>query len=208
MWVNRLKSNDLMSVVRMSAKKHETKEDETVDVDRTEEKQPEDELETKDLDGESIDEEPDEKEEEKLTKEELEEEIDDLESSLKKVMADFDNYKKRMVKEKKKIRELATEDLMIDLLEIVDDFERALENEDEIDKDGIEMIFNKLVNTLKDHGLKKIEAQKKQFDPMYHECIQSEDCEDVEKNQIIEVFQKGYMLNGKVIRPSKVKVAK
>lgn len=147
-------------------------------------------------------------EKDELTKEELEEEIDDLESSLKKVMADFDNYKKRMTKEKKRIREIATEDLVVDLLEIVDDFERALENEDDIDRDGIEMIFNKLVKTLNDHGLSTIDAEKEKFDPMYHECVQSVECENAEKDEIIEVYQKGYMLNNKVIRPSKVKVAK
>ncbi|MEF8874808.1 MAG: nucleotide exchange factor GrpE, partial [Candidatus Thermoplasmatota archaeon] len=127
---------------------------------------------------------------------------------LKKVMADFDNYKKRMIKEKKRIRKLANESLMEDLIEVLDDFERALENEEDIDRDGVEMIFDKFLRTLKDHGLEKIEAEEEEFDPMYHECVQSEEKEDVEKDQIIEVYQEGYKLNDEVIRPSKVKVAK
>ncbi len=149
-----------------------------------------------------------EEEKEGPTKEELEEEVEKLESSLKKVMADFDNYKKRTIKQKERIRQLANEDLMLDLLEILDDFERALENDEDIDEEGVEMIFNKFLKTLQDHGLKKIDAKGEEFDPMYHECIQSIDCEDAEKDEIIEVFQKGYKLNDEVIRPSKVKVAK
>ncbi len=154
---------------------------------------------------ESEEEETDEDQE--PTREELQEEVEELESQLKKVMADFDNYKKRMVKEKKRIRKLATEDLMTDLIEIVDDFERALD-EEELEKDGIEMIYKKFFKSLKDHGLEEIEAEDETFDPMYHECVQSVEKEDVEKDKIVEEFQKGYKLNDKVIRPSRVKVAK
>ncbi len=160
---------------------------------------------------EIVEEEPQEDTEEQShepTRQELQEEVDELESSLKKVMADFDNYKKRMIKEKQRIRQLANEDLMIDLLEVVDDFGRALENDDDIDKDGIEMIFDKFFKTLQDHGLEKIEAKGERFDPMYHDCIQSVESEDADKDEIIEVFQEGYKLNDEVIRPSKVKVAK
>ncbi len=151
-------------------------------------------------------EEEEQKDTEEPPKEELFEEIEDLESSLKKVMADFDNYKKRTRKEKRRIRKLATEDVMCDLLEILDDFERALE-EEEIERDGIEMIYNKFYSTLKDHGLKEIE-ENENFDPNYHECVLSVEVEDAESDEIVEVFQKGYKLNDKVIRPSRVKVAK
>ncbi len=191
----------------MSEDKSEVQEDESkLEEDLTEELE-------KDIsreDQEEIEEPGDEEqvEEEELTKEELQEEVEELESSLKKVMADFDNYKKRMIKEKKRIRQLANESLMKDLLEVLDDFERALDEEENIDREGVNIIFNKFLSTLEKHGLKKIDAEGKEFDPMYHECVQSEEKDDVEKDQIIEVFQEGYKLNDEVIRPSRVKVAK
>ena len=140
------------------------------------------------------------------TREELVEEIEGLETTLKKVMADFDNYRKRMTKERKRIRKLATEDMMCDLIEVLDDLERALEEEN-IGKDGIEMIYRKFFDTLKEHGLEEIE-EIEEFDPNYHECVQSVELEDTESDKIVEVFQKGYKLNDKVIRPSRVKVVK
>lgn len=152
-------------------------------------------------------EEPSEEPSEEPTKEELEEEVEELESSLKKVMADFENYKKRMVKEKRRIRQVATEDLMSDMIEVLDDFERALEN-DEIEKDGIELIYRKFSKVLEDHGLEKIDAEDEKFDPMYHKCVDSVEKEDVEKDKILEEYQKGYKLNDKVIRPSRVRVAR
>ena len=151
-----------------------------------------------------------EKQEEKTEeqeREELEEEVEELEQSLKKVMADFDNYRKRMMREKKNIIERATEDLMTDLIEVLDDFERAMENEDEMESEGVEMIYKKIKKVLKEHGLEEIDCEGRTFDPNYHECLMSVEDEDHEEDEIIEEFQKGYKLNDKVIRPSKVKVA-
>jgi len=191
----------------MSEDQPEVQEDETeLEKDRTEEIEEDISGEDQEEAGES--EEHEEVEEEELTKEELQEEVEELETSLKKVMADFDNYKKRMIKEKRRTRQLANESLVLDLLEVLDDFERALENDEDLDREGIEMIFNKFIRTLEGHGLEMIDAEEEEFDPMYHECVQSEEKDDIEKDKIIEVYQKGYKLNDKVIRPSKVKVAK
>jgi len=185
----------------------ELEENRTEDLEKDVSKEDQGEIEGSDEPVES--EEDEEIEElEEPTREELEEEVEKLETSLKKVMADFDNYKKRMIKEKRRVRQLANESLVLDLLEVLDDFERALENEEDLDRDGIDMIFNKFIGKLEDHGLEKIDAKEEEFDPMYHECVQSEEKEDVEKDKIIEVYQEGYKLNDKVIRPSKVKVAK
>jgi len=191
----------------MSEDQSEVQEDET-ELEEARTEQLEEDISGEDQEKVGESEVSEEGEEEEFTKEELQEEVEELESSLKKVMADFDNYKKRMIKEKKRIRQLANKSLMVDLLEVLDDFERALDNEEDIDRDGVKMIFNKFMKTLENHGLEKIEAQGKEFDPMYHECVQSEENDDAEKDQIIEVFQHGYKLNDKVIRPSKVKVAK
>lgn len=145
---------------------------------------------------------------EELSREALEDEVEELESSLKKVMADFDNYRKRTIQEKKDIIESATEDLMTDLLQVSDDFERALDSDDDLDEDGVEMIYRKFFETLREHGLEEIDAEDKEFDPHYHECVMSVETDEEEKDMIIEQFQKGYKLNSKVIRPAKVKVAK
>lgn len=150
-----------------------------------------------------------EEETEEPTKEQLEEEIEDMERSLKKLMADFDNYRKRTVREKKRIIERATEDLMVDLLDVLHDFDRALDSEEDIDIEGVEMIYNKFYRTLENHGLEEIDAEDDEFDPHYHECVMSEEVDDEElKNQILEQFEKGYRLNSKVIKPAKVKVGK
>lgn len=167
-------------------------------------KSEEQEEETEQEEHEKIEEDKSEEQERK----ELEEEVEELEKSLKKVMADFDNYRKRMMREKKNIIERATEDMMTDLIEVLDDFERAIENEDGIDSKGVEMIYNKFQKVLKDHGLEEINSEGKKFDPKYHECLMSVEDDDHEEDEIIDEFQKGYKLNDKVIRPSKVKVAK
>lgn len=149
--------------------------------------------------------EEDEIEEDELRRE-LEKEIEELESSLKRVMADFDNYRKRMVKEKKRIVQQANEGIMKDLSEVLDDLERALEGE--ISEDGIEMIYRKLKNKLEDHGLERIESVGQEFDPMYHECVYSEEVDEDKIDIVLEEFNKGYKMNSRVIRPAKVKVGK
>lgn len=164
--------------------------------------------EDKEQEEQTEEEEGQEEKTEEQERQELEEEVEELERSLKKVMADFDNYRKRMMREKKNIIERATEDLMTDLIEVLDDFERAMENEDEMDSKGVEMIYDKFKKALKEHGLEEIECEGKTFDPNFHECLMSVEDEDHEEDEIIEEFQKGYKLNDKVIRPSKVKVAK
>ncbi|MEF8873284.1 MAG: nucleotide exchange factor GrpE [Candidatus Thermoplasmatota archaeon] len=193
------------SVDECSGEKNEERE-ERVEEEQKETKE-EESGKPEDSDTEREQEKGSEEPSEEPTKEELEEEVEELESSLKKVMADFENYKKRMVKEKRRIRQVATEDLMSDMIEVLDDFERALEN-DEIEKDGIELIYRKFSKVLEDHGLEKIEAEDEKFDPMYHECVDSVEKEDVEKDKILEEYQKGYKLNDKVIRPSRVRVAR
>lgn len=143
------------------------------------------------------------------TGERLEEKIQELESSLKRVMADFDNYRKRINSEKKRIIELANENLVYDVLPVIDDLERALEGGDIPDKEGLDMILRKLKNTLKEHGLEKIEVDGKEFDPYCHDCIFSEEVQDEDKNDmVLEEIQKGYRLKSNVIRPAKVKVGK
>ena len=128
-------------------------------------------------------------------------------NQLKYLQADFDNFRRWSAKEKDVITSLANEKLVSDLLVILDDFERALPAlEQEKNREGIEMIYKKLVKILSEYGLNPIECLGKKFDPRYHEVLCTEKCSK-EQNTILEDFGKGYQLKSKVIRPSKVKIA-
>ena len=97
---------------------------------------------------------------------------------------------------------------MIELLEVMDNFERALEQPaGEGFKEGIEMIFDQLTNVMNKSGLAEINALGEDFDPNVHNAVMTEETEEYESGKVSGVMQKGYTLNGKVIRPSMVKVA-
>jgi molecular chaperone GrpE len=126
---------------------------------------------------------------------------------LKYLQADFDNYRKWSEKEKAAIISLANENLIKDLLVILDDFEQALPSlEQEKNKEGMMMVRKKMLKILKEYGLQPIDCEGKKFDPHFHEVICMEKS-DEEQNTILEDLGKGYQLNTKVIRPSKVKIA-
>ncbi len=121
---------------------------------------------------------------------------------LQRLQAEFDNYRKRSDKEKQEIYDNANEKLIIRLLDILDSFELALKHNS--DK-GVEMIYSQLYSLLESKGLKIIKAKGK-FNPEIHEALIQE--KGYEEDMIIEELQKGYFLNDKVIRPSKVKISK
>ncbi|MBI2676241.1 MAG: nucleotide exchange factor GrpE [Candidatus Aenigmarchaeota archaeon] len=128
-------------------------------------------------------------------------------NQIKYLQADFDNYRKNFEKEKENIIRLANESLIKDLLVIIDEFEIALGRlENERDKAGLNMVYKKLSGILERNGLKQIEAVGKKFDPHLHEAVNKE-ISDKGEGFILEEYQKGYMLNSKVIRPSRVKIA-
>lgn len=149
-----------------------------------------------------------EQEETAESKEEKEPEEDEN-SRYMRLMADFQNYKKRVEKEKSDIYSYANEKLATELLTVLDNFERALEHEGENDsfKEGMEMIFKQLFDVLEKAGLKEIPALGEEFDPNFHNAVMNEDTEEYESGTVSGVMQKGYTLNGKVIRPSMVRVA-
>ncbi len=141
-------------------------------------------------------------------KKELEEKTklaEDRLNQLRYLQADFDNYRKNFDKEKGCIIRLANESLIKELLVVVDDLERAL-SLIEKDKEGLVMLQKNLIKILENHGLKGIESLGKRFDPYFHEVLSKEDS-DLEEDIVLEEFQKGFMLNSKVIRPSKVKIS-
>ncbi|MCK9579418.1 MAG: nucleotide exchange factor GrpE [Methanoregula sp.] len=126
---------------------------------------------------------------------------------LKYLQADFDNFRKWNAKEKDVLTSLANEKLISDLLVILDDFERALPAiEQEKNREGMQMVYKKLVKVLSDYGLEPIECVGKKFDPGSHEALCKEPCEK-ETGTVLEDLGKGYRLKSRVIRPSKVKIA-
>jgi molecular chaperone GrpE len=127
-------------------------------------------------------------------------------------MAEFENYKKRVAEDQLQLVKYSNEKLIKDLLPIIDDFERALNfSKEELKNNsvlqGVEMIYNKLMKILSDYGLKKIDAMNQPFDFNYHEALLQVPKNGVEPLTIIEEVEKGYLLNDKVIRHSKVIVA-
>lgn len=128
-----------------------------------------------------------------------------------RLMAEFDNYKKRTLKERADLIKYSGERVFIDMLPIIDDFERALAHLPEEDsplKEGIIMIHSSFVNFLKNNGVKEMDTKDKDFDMDLHEAISMFPAADEsQKGKIIDCTQKGYMFHDKVIRYAKVVVA-
>jgi molecular chaperone GrpE len=120
--------------------------------------------------------------------------------------AEFENYKKRTLREKSELIKTAGQEVIISLLPVLDDFERALKNAGPDDKtqEGIRLIYQKLKNMLEQKGLKPMEATGEDFDTDLHEAITSVKAEEEMKGKVVEEMEKGYFLNGKVIRHAKV----
>lgn len=128
-------------------------------------------------------------------------------NAAKRIQADFDNYRKRSVKEITELKEKATDDLIAELLSTVDDLDRALDNVDEDTEfiRGIKGVRQNLMKTLTSYGLEEIPTNCK-FNPEYHEALSV--AEGGEDGDIAEVYQKGYLCGDRVLRYSKVKVNK
>ena len=141
--------------------------------------------------------------------EEQKKKADEYFDHLKRNMAEFDNFKKRMTKEKQSLYQTVTSDILTDLLPIMDNFEKALSTKttDESYKNGMEMIYNQLNDTIKKMGLEEIDALNKTFDPNYHEAVMHVEDDNYGEKEVVEVLRKGYKLGDKVIRHSMVKVA-
>jgi len=128
--------------------------------------------------------------------------IEDNLNQMKKIQADFINFKNRVEKEKEEFVKYANRELMLKLLDVLDNLERASQAGDE----GIKLIYKQFKDILEKEGLEEIDTTGK-FDPYYHEVIAVENS-DCEEGKIIEVLQKGYILKNKILRHSKVKICK
>lgn len=156
---------------------------------------------------------PEEKKEEATEKKEeseAEKQLAEMNAKYMRLMADFQNQKKRFEKEKADIYQFANEDIVKSLLEVVDNFDRALDaSQDDGSKfrEGMEMVFKQLMGALEKAGVSEIKALGEDFDPNFHNAVMMEETDEYESNKVSGVMQKGYTLNSKVIRPSMVKVA-
>ncbi len=126
-----------------------------------------------------------------------------------RLFAEYDNYRKRTAKEKSETYQNASAKCVEEILPVVDSFERSLEAEcsDENFKNGMQMIFNQLKAFLDKMNVKAIDALGAEFDPNFHNAIQQLDGTDYASNHVCQVFQKGYMIGDKLIRPAMVAVA-
>ena len=126
-----------------------------------------------------------------------------------RLMAEFDNYKKRSAKERENIYTDVRVDTVTKFLPVFDNLERALKTEtaDEAYKKGVEMTFNQLMDVFKKLGVEEIESVGKPFDPQLHNAVMHVEDEALGENEIVEEFQKGFKIGDKVIRHSMVKVA-
>lgn len=140
--------------------------------------------------------------------------IKELEEKVLYKDAELLNYKKRKDMEVSSMIKYANSDIILEMLSIVDDLERAIKLDDNILDDevskflsGIKIIYSRLISILEKYEVKEIDALNKEFDPTYHQAVLTEKVEGVKPNIVVEVLQKGYMYKDKVIRHTMVKVS-
>jgi len=142
----------------------------------------------------------------------LKEEVEKSKSYWERILrmqADFENYQKNMEKEKQNIIKMASEQIIKDLIEDLENLELALKNiKDKNIYDSLFLVYDHFFKTLEKNGLERIESVGKKFDPYLHEAVMIEETINNDDGLIVEEFKKGYKLNGVVIKPSKVKVLK
>lgn len=180
-----------------------TTEDSTVD-NTSEETTPEQEQNAEEV---ASTKENEEKEESKLSEtERLQKELGEMKDKYLRIFAEFDNYRKRTIKERQDIIKLAAKDSLAALLPAVDDFSRAIDNEESM-PEGVILIYNKLYKALEQQGIKEMETTGQDFDPELHEALTKIPAPSEElKGKIIDTIEKGYYLNDKIIRYAKVVV--
>ena len=164
----------------------------------------------------NLQEEPEEKDVTEMTREELEDEIDDLKKDndkyykhLQRTAAEFDNYKKRVQKEKDAIYQLAVGDTVVKYVNVLDNIDRALEVEsaDEKMKEGISLIKKQMLEIMSDLGCSEIPTVGETFNPEIHDAVMHIESEDYGEQEIVEELRKGYKCGDRVIRHAMVKVA-
>ena len=141
---------------------------------------------------------------------EPEQPVEETDDRLLRLAADFENYKKRAARERQEYVQLANERLIVELIPILDDLERALaaaeEHQEAQLEEGVRLVHRSLAALLERHGVELIETAGK-FDPHVHEALLSRPAEEAESGSVLDVVQKGYKLGDRVVRPARVIVA-
>ena len=143
--------------------------------------------------------------------EELRREKDSLQDRLLRTAAEFDNYRKRIDRERRDMADYMKADVLAEILPIVDNFERALQApSSDVDslRKGVELIYKQMIDLLRKRGVTPIEALGADFDPNFHQAVIHETSPAHREGEVIEELQRGYMLGDKLLRPAMVKVAK
>lgn len=147
-------------------------------------------------------------------------EIEDLKDILQRRQADFENYKKRLAKEREEQKKLAIRDLALDIININDDLLRAVEAASDIPKgeslehahhafaDGVKMISKQIEDVLQKYSIVEIDSLNKEFNPNFNEAVEIDTSEHVERDTVTKIYQKGFMLDDLIIRSARVKVTK
>ncbi len=150
------------------------------------------------------------KKEKSANKEEQKKKTDEYREMLQRLQADFENYKKRIEREKTEQQKYSCAHLIAKLLPVLDSFEMAIKNKNTSEHErfakGMELVYAQLHSLLKEEGLERIDALGERFDPYRHEALMQEDSE--KENIVLEEFQKGYLLKDKVLRHSRVKIGR
>lgn len=146
----------------------------------------------------------------------MQQKIDELTAGLKekeeralRLQADFENFRRRTSKEKEELSAVIKQEILKDMLPLLDNFERAMaaETKDaEAFQKGVDMIYTQLQEVMKKNGLEPIETEGQKFDPNFHQAVMRVQNDDLEDDDIAQELQKGYMVEGRVIRPSMVQV--
>jgi molecular chaperone GrpE len=144
---------------------------------------------------------------------ELQRQRDDYYDRLLRKTAEFDNYRKRIDRERQQVTEAAAADLLTELLPLVDDLERALRADPgsegvEAYRRGVELIHRQLLEVLRKRGVRPVDSVGADFDPHFHQAVAHEAVEGRRDGEVIEEFGRGYMLGDRLLRPAMVKVAK
>ena len=141
--------------------------------------------------------------------EKLKAEIEEKKNQYLRLQADFENFRRRTRQEKEELGNVVTQTILKDMLPLLDNFERALASDNKDSEGfhkGVEMIYNQFAEAMKKNGLEYIETEGKKFDPNFHQAVMRVQNPDLEDETIAAELQKGYIVKGRVVRPSMVQV--
>lgn len=142
---------------------------------------------------------------------ELEKELEEIKNRMIRVQADYDNFRRRTREEKEAAAKYRAQGIVEGLLPVIDNFERALNVQTDVEQadslhQGMKMVYNQLIEVLKNEGVEEVPGAGAVFDPHQHQAVMQVQEDDYEDNTIVEVLQKGYKLKDRVVRPAMVKV--